>query len=83
MPSHNHQLQCHLDPVSDNSVRPDNNLLAESPLGDIQYSSGDPDEYMSASSLANAGGGQAHDNLPPYLVVNFVIALQGLFPSRN
>jgi microcystin-dependent protein len=83
MPSHNHQLQCHPDPVSGNSVRPDNNLLAESPLGDIQYSSGDPDGYMRASSLANAGGGQAHGNLPPYLVVNFVIALQGLFPSRN
>lgn len=29
------------------------------------------------------GGSQPHDNLPPYLVMNFVIALQGIFPSRN
>jgi len=28
-------------------------------------------------------GGQGHDNMQPFLVLNFVIALQGLFPSRN
>jgi microcystin-dependent protein len=83
MPSHIHQLQCYQGSDRDNSVRPDDGLLAESPLGDIQYSRGDPDGYMSSSSLANTGGGQPHDNLPPYLVVNFAIALQGLFPSRS
>ncbi len=31
----------------------------------------------------NTGGGQAHNNMQPYLALNFVIALQGLFPSRN
>ena len=30
-----------------------------------------------------AGGGQAHNNMQPYLVVNFCIALTGIFPSRN
>jgi len=30
-----------------------------------------------------AGGSQPHNNLQPYLVVNFVIALEGIFPSRN
>jgi microcystin-dependent protein len=34
-------------------------------------------------SIANAGGSQAHTNLQPYLVLNFVIALQGVFPSQN
>jgi microcystin-dependent protein len=28
-------------------------------------------------------GGTPHDNLPPYLVINFVIALEGIFPSQN
>lgn len=32
---------------------------------------------------ANAGGGQAHENRPPYLAVNVCIALQGIFPSRS
>ncbi|MCP5417392.1 MAG: phage tail protein [Chromatiaceae bacterium] len=35
------------------------------------------------SSVANTGAGQGHNNMQPYLVVNYCIALQGLFPSRN
>ena len=38
---------------------------------------------IAASTVTNAGGGQGHDNMQPYLTINFVIALQGLFPSRN
>ena len=38
---------------------------------------------MHPSTIANAGGGQAHENRPPYLALNFVVALQGLFPSPN
>jgi microcystin-dependent protein len=34
-------------------------------------------------SVTNAGGSQAHNNMQPYLAVNFCIAMQGLFPSRN
>jgi microcystin-dependent protein len=32
---------------------------------------------------ANAGGGQSHNNMPPFQCVHFIIALQGIFPSRN
>jgi microcystin-dependent protein len=38
---------------------------------------------MANAAFANAGGSQPHDNMPPYLTLNFVIALQGIFPSRN
>jgi microcystin-dependent protein len=38
---------------------------------------------LHTGTVANAGGGQAHQNMQPYLALNFVIALQGLFPSRN
>jgi microcystin-dependent protein len=38
---------------------------------------------MSAASLTPAGGNQPHDNLPPYLVINFIISLFGIFPSQN
>ena len=38
---------------------------------------------MSPAALAMAGGGHAHNNMPPYLVLNFCIALSGIFPSRN
>ncbi|MFC6356146.1 phage tail protein [Luethyella okanaganae] len=42
-----------------------------------------PGTPLAAASLASSGGGQPHNNLPPYLVVNFAIALTGIFPSRN
>ncbi|MDQ1567572.1 MAG: hypothetical protein QOF96_2452, partial [Actinomycetota bacterium] len=35
------------------------------------------------ASVSNGGGSQPHTNLPPYLVLNFCIALQGIFPSQN
>ena len=38
---------------------------------------------MASDMIANAGGGQSHDDMQPYLVLNFCIALQGSFPSRN
>ena len=38
---------------------------------------------MSPSMITNVGGSQAHDNMEPYLVLNFCIALQGIFPSQN
>lgn len=47
----------------------------------------DPDAAMMTSlsnnAVSNAGGGQAHNNMQPYLTINFCIALRGLFPSRN
>jgi len=38
---------------------------------------------MAAASIGNTGGGQAHQNMQPYLVLSFCIALQGIFPSPN
>lgn len=38
---------------------------------------------LDPSSVSNVGGSQPHNNMMPYLVLNFCIALQGIFPSRN
>jgi microcystin-dependent protein len=42
-----------------------------------------PNGVLLAGSVSTLGGGQAHENLSPYLVLNFVIALQGIFPSQS
>ena len=47
------------------------------------YSNGSQDAHMAASAIANNGGNQPHSNMQPFLVLNFIIALQGIFPSRN
>ncbi len=38
---------------------------------------------LDPSSVSNVGGSQPHNNMMPYTVLNFIIALQGIFPSRN
>jgi microcystin-dependent protein len=38
---------------------------------------------MSPGAVTTTGGGQPHDNMPPYLVMNFCIALSGIFPTRG
>jgi microcystin-dependent protein len=38
---------------------------------------------MGSGTIAASGGGQPHENLPPYLVVNFIIALNGNYPSSS
>jgi len=38
---------------------------------------------MNAGTVGSVGGSQPHNNMMPYLVLNFIIALQGIFPSRN
>jgi microcystin-dependent protein len=38
---------------------------------------------MNSAALSFNGGSQPHQNMSPYLVLNFIIALQGIFPSRN
>jgi microcystin-dependent protein len=38
---------------------------------------------MNPAAFATAGGSQPHDNMPPYLTLNFIIAMTGVFPSRQ
>ena len=47
------------------------------------YRQADGLQNLEPSSLTNIGGSQPHNNMMPYLVLNFIIALQGIFPSQN
>jgi microcystin-dependent protein len=38
---------------------------------------------MAAECITMEGGGQMHENVPPYLSINYIIALEGVYPSRN
>lgn len=38
---------------------------------------------LSGGALSVSGGGQPHNNMPPFLVVNFIIALEGIYPGRS
>lgn len=60
---------------------PTGRLLAASP-GNV-YAPGPANVTLSPRTISQTGGSQPHENMQPYLVVNFCIALQGIFPSRS
>ncbi|HEX6384977.1 MAG TPA: tail fiber protein [Anaerolineae bacterium] len=80
MAQHTHPLQGSSSDA-DTPV-PGGNVLAASAAADI-YNQASNVQNMSAGAVASVGGGQSHNNMQPYLAVNFCIALQGIFPSRN
>jgi microcystin-dependent protein len=81
MASHPHSFSA--DPVAKKELSTVNGATpAGSTLGNF-YSTVAPTINMNGAMLANAGNGQPHENRQPYLAMNFCIALQGLFPSRN
>ena len=47
------------------------------------YAASSPSSALGPAALANTGGSQAHQNLQPFLTLNFCIALQGIFPSQT
>ena len=81
MPAHTHELKAAGSPATDQrNAGPDGgSVLAEANFPLYHDGAGN----SSIQGISNAGGGQAHENMQPYTVVNFCIALQGLFPSRN
>ena len=79
MPQHNHDAMATNNPAAGDI--PTNNVLAQA--GSSAYAAHTNGVAMGSSMITNTGGGQAHENMQPYLAVNFCIALQGLFPSRN
>jgi microcystin-dependent protein len=84
MPAHDHAHQPVCSSLPGNQSSPANHVMATEAAGvTATYSSETPDSSMQSAILASAGGGQSHDNMQPYLALNFAIALQGAFPSRN
>jgi microcystin-dependent protein len=61
---------------------PGGNLFAPDPNGNVTFAAGGT-EQMATDAIQTAGGNQPHENQAPSLVLNFCIALFGIYPSRN
>jgi microcystin-dependent protein len=87
LPSHNHPLGADTGDAS--SASPANGVYMRgqytgTPAGAVaSYSSQAPDTRLSGAAIAPTGGSQPHNNMMPYLTLNFCIALQGVFPPRS
>jgi microcystin-dependent protein len=65
-----------------NDPSPTNNVLGESSAISM-YQSATPTAPMAPQSIGSVGGTQPHDNFQPYLCVDFIISLFGIFPSQT
>lgn len=83
LPSHNHNLRA--TDGEGNTRDPANAVLAKEAAGvTASYKAGtNSNTDMNGTSVGNAGGGQPIDTRQPYLALNYIICLEGIFPSRN
>ena len=81
IPSHRHNVQCDPDPGTKRV--PTNAYPAGEATGVTALYSPEGTGTMHTSMIAPTGGGQSHTIVQPFQCVNFIIALQGTFPSRN
>jgi microcystin-dependent protein len=80
LPTHTHVLQA--SSADGDAPVPTNFLFAKTTGVDV-FAPAASLVAMKADAITNTGGSQAHQNMQPYLGLNFCIALQGLFPSPN
>jgi microcystin-dependent protein len=84
MPSHTHAMQAFPLLATRSGIEDEfgQNTLARS-VGGAVYHSPTSVQPLANATIENVGGSQVHDNMQPYLALNFIIALQGLYPSRS
>jgi microcystin-dependent protein len=84
MTTHNHTLQA-VNAAGDHTT-PSNHVLGEvkrQKFATNLYASAAGSAPVTGATLAPVGSSSPHNNMPPYLTVNFLIALQGVFPPRS
>lgn len=84
VPPHNHGWQAQARPATSNAPSPQSALARSTNLNVYKAAAGagTPVE-LSPGAVAPAGGSQPHNNMMPYLTLNFTIALQGIYPPRS
>lgn len=81
IPAHSHGLMAQNTPLG-GTVLPADNTLSRPASGFLYDTTSPAWVPMAAEALAPTGGDQPHNNMMPYLTLNFCIALQGIFPPR-
>lgn len=80
IPAHSHPLLVSTDTA--NTLNPQNNVIG-APSTATPYFAGPPGTPLSTTAVSSVGGSQPHSNFQPYLCVNFIISLFGIFPSAT
>lgn len=81
IPMHNHMFMA--NSTAGTAQVPAGNVPASNAAGNNFYGPASGLQPLNPASIGQAGGSQPHQNMQPYLVLNYCIAIQGVFPSRN
>jgi microcystin-dependent protein len=91
IPTHSHVMLAGTGSQANPTNNPANNFLADENLPTPQTPqpftyipfSGSNQQTLAPNSIGSAGGSQPHDNMIPFLVINFIISLYGIYPSQT
>ena len=83
MPIHTHNIGAYDVDPADNRIPAPNMTLGTPGTGNIYNASNAGLKTMAPQAIGVAGGSLPHNNMMPYLVLTFIIALQGVFPPRT
>ncbi len=85
IPSHAHGATLRASDAEGTSASPTDLVIAKSGSGDPDYNGDALNTALRSDSIevGNTGGNQSHNNMQPYLTLNYQIALVGIFPPRN
>ncbi|MEM9059363.1 MAG: tail fiber protein [Pseudomonadota bacterium] len=85
IPPHTHQMVGSSTSVEDGEADPTGRLLGSSEEEDegLTYHGPQGLQNFASDALSNTGDSQPHSNMQPFIAVNYIIALQGLYPSRS
>ena len=82
IPSHTHQLTA--SGTQATFTNPANNVPAKAPILATQtYGTDNPPDTLNTGTIGPAGGNQPHENTQPFLCINFIISLFGVFPTQT
>jgi len=81
IPTHSHPMLASNSIAND--ANPNNNVLSECGSADPYITAIPPTVAMAPQSISPVGGSQPHTNFQPYLCINFIISLFGIFPSPS
>ena len=83
MPSHTHTPKVTLQPANEDDPSPNHYLGGGATAATMIYGPATSTLDGKTYPLPNVGGSQPHNNLQPFIAMNFIIALVGLYPSRS
>jgi microcystin-dependent protein len=81
IPTHNHALLASNNPGTVSNAK--TNDICSSPSINLYIEGQAPDASLNAGVIGPAGGSQPHENMQPFLCINFIISLFGVFPSQT